>query len=50
MVKSKFALVLLTGLVASCVNAETPVEATLKKLIEPRLGAGAKVESVRETP
>lgn len=50
MVKSKLALVLVTGLVTSCVNAETPVEATLKKLIEPRLGDGVKVESVRETP
>jgi thiol:disulfide interchange protein DsbC len=30
--------------------AETPQEATLKKLIEPRLGESAKVDSVTKTP
>ncbi|MET3134872.1 thiol:disulfide interchange protein DsbC [Oxalobacteraceae bacterium GrIS 1.11] len=50
MKKSKIALLLLSGLMMSCVGAETPLEATIKKLIEPRLGEGAKVESVKETP
>ena len=50
MVKSKLALVLSTGLVAFSVNAQTPVEANIKKLIEPRLGDGVKVESIRATP
>jgi thiol:disulfide interchange protein DsbC len=48
--KSKTALLLLSALMASCVGAENPTEATIKKLIEPRLGEGAKVESVKETP
>jgi thiol:disulfide interchange protein DsbC len=50
MVKSKFALLLATALVASCVGAETPIEANIKKMVEPHLNEGAKVESVRETP
>lgn len=50
MVKTQLALMMLTGLLASWANAETPVEASIKKLIEPRLGGGAKIESVRETP
>jgi thiol:disulfide interchange protein DsbC len=49
MVKSKLAVLLATGLIASCVGAETPVEANIKKALEPRLG-GAKIESVKETP
>lgn len=48
--KSKIAVLLLTGLIASCVGAETTVEATIKKAIEPRLGEGVKIESVKETP
>ena len=48
--KSKIALLLLSALVASCVGAETPVEETIKKLIEPRLGDGIKVDSVKATP
>ncbi|MEB0140807.1 MULTISPECIES: DsbC family protein [unclassified Undibacterium] len=36
----------LSGLVA----AETPLEATVKKLVEPRLGEGVKVDSVTKTP
>ena len=44
------ALLLASGLIMSCVGAETPVEANIKKLIEPRLAGGAKVESVKETP
>jgi thiol:disulfide interchange protein DsbC len=38
------------GLVASCGNAQTSVEANIKKLIEPRLGDGVKVDSIRKTP
>jgi thiol:disulfide interchange protein DsbC len=49
MVKSKFALLVMTSLIASCVAAETPVEANIKKVLEPRLGEGAKIESIRET-
>jgi len=48
--KSKFVLLLLSVLMASCVNAETPVEANIKKVLEPRLGQGVKIESVKETP
>ena len=50
MQKCKIVLLLLSGLMVSCVNAETPVEANIKKLIEPRLGPGAKVEAVKATP
>ena len=50
MVKNKLALLVLTGLVASCVAAEPPIEATIKKLIEPRLGEDAKIDSVTKTP
>jgi thiol:disulfide interchange protein DsbC len=49
MLKSKLALVAATVLIASCVNAQT-TEANIKKSLEPRLGEGAKIESVRETP
>jgi thiol:disulfide interchange protein DsbC len=49
MVKSKLAVLLATGLIASCVGAETTVEANIKKALEPRL-SGAKIESVKETP
>ena len=49
MVKTKLALLLATGMIASCVGAETTVEANIKKALEPRLG-GAKIESVKQTP
>jgi thiol:disulfide interchange protein DsbC len=49
MLKRKLAVLLATGLIASCVGAETTVEANIKKAIEPRLG-GAKIEAVHETP
>lgn len=49
MLKRKLALMLATGLIASCVGAETTTEANIRKAIEPRLG-GAKIESVKETP
>ncbi len=50
MLKTKLALVALSTLVASCVAAEPPVEATIKKVLEPRLGNGVKIESIKETP
>jgi thiol:disulfide interchange protein DsbC len=49
MMKTKLAVLLATGLMASCVGAQNSVEATIKKAVEPRLG-GAKIESVKETP
>jgi thiol:disulfide interchange protein DsbC len=49
MLKTKLAVLLATGLMASCVGAQNSVEATIKKAVEPRLG-GAKIESVKETP
>jgi thiol:disulfide interchange protein DsbC len=45
----KLALLLATGLVTSCVGAENPVEAGIRKAVEPRLG-GAKIEAIKETP
>ena len=48
MLKTKVAVLLATGLLASCVEAQN-TEATIKKALEPRLG-GAKIESIRETP
>jgi len=48
MLKTKVAVLLATGLLASCVEAQNS-EATIKKALEPRLG-GAKIESIRETP
>jgi thiol:disulfide interchange protein DsbC len=50
MLKTKLALLAASALIASCVNAETTLETTIKKALEPRLGDGAKIESVRETP
>ena len=51
MVKMKFAVLLATGLLASCVEAQNPtaVDATIRKALEPRMG-GAKIESIKETP
>lgn len=49
MFKLKLAVLLATGLLASCVDAQNNVEATIKKALEPRLG-GATIESVKETP
>ena len=51
MYKTKLAVLLATGLMASCVGAETPPSTdAIKKLIEPRLGTNVKVDSVKETP
>ena len=49
MVKSKFALLVVTSLFASGAIAQSSVEANIKKVLEPRLGDGAKIESVRES-
>ncbi|WP_159627434.1 DsbC family protein [Massilia puerhi] len=49
MVKMKLAVLLATALLASCVDAQNTVEASIKKALEPHLG-GAKIESVKETP
>ena len=48
MLKPSAALALV--LAAVSVHAQTPQEAALKKLIEPRLGDSAKVDSVTRTP
>jgi thiol:disulfide interchange protein DsbC len=51
--KSRIALLLAMALTAGCTGAaESPaqVEANIKKVIEPRLGPGVKVDSVKETP
>ncbi|RJG28006.1 DsbC family protein [Massilia cavernae] len=50
MVKNKLALLVLSGGIVSCVGAQTPVEANIKKVIEPRLGGGVKIDSVKATP
>ena len=50
MVKNKLALLALSTLVAACTAAEPPVEATIKKVLEPRLGNGVKIESIKATP
>ncbi len=49
MLKTKLAVLMATGLLASCVEAQNTTEATIKKALEPRLG-GAKIETIRETP
>jgi thiol:disulfide interchange protein DsbC len=50
--KSKIALLLAAALAAGCVGAQSPaqVEATIKKAIEPRIGPGVKIDSIKETP
>jgi thiol:disulfide interchange protein DsbC len=49
MIKMKLAVLLATALLASCVDAQNTVEATIKKSLESRMG-GAKIESIKETP
>jgi thiol:disulfide interchange protein DsbC len=46
----KLAAAVLLGLAALTAFGETAQEATIKKLIEPRIGEGAKVDSVTKTP
>jgi thiol:disulfide interchange protein DsbC len=50
MVKAKVALAFASVLFAGCVGAEQPAEVTIRKAIEERLGATAKVESITATP
>ena len=52
MLKTHVALLLATGLMASCVDAQTSASAeeTIKKAIEPKLGPGIKIDSVSKTP
>ena len=50
MVKNKIALLMLTSLIAACNAAEPTTEAKIKKALEPQLGEGAKIESVKATP
>ncbi|NDI84608.1 DsbC family protein [Undibacterium crateris] len=44
------AVSLLSGLISMQVAAQTPQETAVKKLVEPRLGEGVKVDSVTKTP
>lgn len=48
--KLKSILVLTLSMVSVYVSAQTPQEAAIKKLVEPRLGEGVKVDSVTKTP
>ncbi|MES2323886.1 MAG: DsbC family protein [Pseudomonadota bacterium] len=52
MVKNKVVFFALSAIAASLAQAQapTPTEAALRKIIEPRLGDGAKIDSVKETP
>jgi len=50
MSKIKLVLAVTLGLTAAASFGETTQEAAVKKLIEPRLGQGAKVDSVVKTP
>lgn len=48
--KLKSILVMMLSMVSVFAAAQTPQEAAIKKLIEPRLGEGVKVDSVTKTP
>ena len=48
--KSHIAVLLATALVAACAGAEAPVEANIKKIVEPKLAPGVKIDSVKATP
>jgi thiol:disulfide interchange protein DsbC len=48
--KSKAALLLASAMLMSCAGAENPVEANIRKAVEPKLGEGVKIDSVKETP
>jgi thiol:disulfide interchange protein DsbC len=50
MLKSKLLVLALAGMVGACTAAEPSVEATIKKVLEPRIGEGVKIDSVKETP
>lgn len=47
---AKLAMAVTLGLATTMALSETPQETGIKKLIEPRLGEGAKVDSVTKTP
>lgn len=49
MIKMKLTVLLATGLLASCVDAQNTAETTIRKALEPRLG-GAMIETIKETP
>jgi thiol:disulfide interchange protein DsbC len=48
--KLKIAVLLAAVMVSACAGAESPIEANIKKVVEPRLGPGVKIDSVKETP
>lgn len=48
--KLKSLLVMMLSMLSVFVSAQTPQEAAVKKLVEPRLGEGVKVDSVTKTP
>jgi thiol:disulfide interchange protein DsbC len=48
--RSHIAVLLATALVAACAGAEAPVEANIKKIVEPKLAPGVKIDSVKATP
>lgn len=50
MLKSRLLVLALAGVVGACTAAEPSVEANIKKVLEPRLGEGVKIDSVKETP
>ncbi len=50
MIRFKKTLLLLLSLAATTAGAETAQEARIKKLIEPRMGVGIKVDSITKTP
>ena len=48
--KLKSILVIMLSIVSGFASAQTPQEAAVKKLVEPRLGENVKVDSVTKTP
>jgi len=48
--KSKAALLLASAMLMSCAGAENSVEENIRKAVEPRLGEGVKIDSVKATP
>ena len=48
--KLKSILAMILSMLSIIASAQTPQEAAIKKLIEPRLGEGVKVDSVTKTP
>ena len=51
MLKSKLVVMLaLAGVFASCTAAEPSVEENIKKVLQPRISEGVKIDSVTATP